>query len=69
MAARIANVNKNICVSCGACTSVCPLGAISTPNGCYAVVSQKCVGCGKCSKVCPTGCITICDRTENKIEE
>ncbi|SFK85492.1 4Fe-4S binding domain-containing protein [Lachnospiraceae bacterium KH1T2] len=60
---KFASVNKDICVSCGACTGECMLGAITTPNGCYAVVdTDKCVGCGRCSMICPTGCISIKDR-------
>lgn len=57
---KYAEVEKSICVSCGACTQECPLGAISIYKGCYAVVDkEKCVGCGKCAKVCPTGAITV----------
>ena len=70
MAKNIAMVNKNICVACGACTKVCPKGAISIWRGCYATIEpNKCVGCGLCAKTCPAGCITIKEReltNENK---
>ena len=70
MAKKIAMVNKNICVACGACTKVCQKGAISIWRGCYATVEpNKCVGCGLCAKTCPAGCITIKERemkNENK---
>ncbi|MCR4901534.1 MAG: 4Fe-4S binding protein [Butyrivibrio sp.] len=60
---KVAKVNRNVCVSCGACLMACPRQAISTPNGCYAEVNEDmCVGCGLCSKTCPTGCIDILDR-------
>ena len=26
-------VDKNVCVGCGACTGVCPVGAITLKNG------------------------------------
>lgn len=65
-----ASVNKKVCVSCGACTEVCRLKAIATPNGCFATVDyDKCVGCGMCSQVCPTGCITILNRIGEKNED
>lgn len=64
-ARKHAHVNTKVCVSCGACIELCPLQAIQTPNGCFAVVDEnRCVGCGKCSRICPTGCITILDNTE-----
>ncbi len=60
---RIAAVNTDICVACGACQTECPMGAISVYKGCYAVVDgAKCVGCGKCSRICPAGCIEIRER-------
>ncbi len=69
-ARNCASVNTKVCVSCGACIEVCPLQAIHTPNGCYAVVdTNRCVGCGKCSRICPTGCITIAQRTEVSDED
>ena len=63
MAKKIAVVDKNICVACGACMKACPKGAISIWRGCYATVNgENCVGCGLCAKTCPAGCITIEDR-------
>ena len=55
-----AKVDQNLCVACGCCVKVCPLGAISVYRGLYANVDiNKCVGCGKCSKECPASVITI----------
>ncbi|MBR1486482.1 MAG: 4Fe-4S binding protein [Synergistaceae bacterium] len=57
---RFAEVNKKICVSCGACAKECPRGAIEIWRGCYAVVNKDlCVGYGLCSRICPAGCIEI----------
>ena len=65
MAKKIAVVDQNICVACGACTKVCPKGAISIYRGCHAVVDEaECVGCGLCAKTCPAGCITTKERGE-----
>lgn len=55
-----ATVEQNLCVACGCCVKVCPMGAISIYRGLYADVDiNKCVGCGKCSKECPASVITI----------
>lgn len=57
---RMASVDKNVCVSCGECQYVCPMGAVSIVGGMFAQVDlKKCVGCGKCFKSCPAGCIKI----------
>ena len=62
---RYATVDKRICVACGACENICPLGAIKVHKGCFAKVAQdKCVGCGKCEKVCPANSI-IMESREN----
>ena len=54
-----AEPDRKICVSCGACTKVCPRDAISIYKGCFAVVDEKCIGCGLCVKACPAGCIEL----------
>ena len=60
MAKKKANIDQNICVACGCCMKVCPLGAINIYKGLYAQVdSNKCVGCGKCAKECPASIISI----------
>ena len=60
---RLAQVDINQCVSCGACMKVCPRDAIAVWKGCFAKVDDKqCVGCGLCSKKCPAGCIEIKER-------
>lgn len=57
---RYAAVDTTICVACGACEKICPLGAIKVYKGCFAKVAQEqCVGCGQCEKVCPANSITI----------
>lgn len=60
MSKRLAKINKDYCAACGACTKVCPKGAISIYKGCYAAINAKlCLGCGMCSKECPAQAIAI----------
>ena len=64
---KLAVVDRTVCVACGACTKVCPRGAISVYRGCYAQVDEsKCVGCGLCGRTCPAGCISGKERSEVK---
>ncbi|MBP2652912.1 MAG: 4Fe-4S ferredoxin iron-sulfur binding protein [Firmicutes bacterium] len=45
------------CVKCGACASVCPVGAISEGDAQY-VISEECIDCGSCAETCPVGAIS-----------
>lgn len=46
-----------LCVHCGACTGVCPTGALSMNRPTMEVVFDvgKCVACGMCGLACPFG--------------
>lgn len=46
-------VDKNKCVSCGACWKACKMGCDPVKNA----NSLECIRCGLCKKVCPTGAI------------
>ena len=41
------------CISCGACESECPVGAIESGSAKYIIDPKKCVDCGACHGVCP----------------
>jgi ferredoxin len=47
--------NENRCTSCGACVTVCPVGAFEYEKGSFMVrfKGEKCVACGACIKACP----------------
>lgn len=45
------------CVSCGACASECPVGAISEGDSKYEINADVCIECGTCAATCPTGSI------------
>ncbi len=51
-------VDKNVCVGCGACTGVCPVGAITLKNGVAVIDPKKCIKCGACLGTCPVGAIS-----------
>ncbi len=53
-----------ICVQCGKCAKVCPVGAITqNPKGVYMINKKLCTGCGQCKEVCPFGAIVKTEDT------
>lgn len=47
----------DVCISCGACESECPMGAISQGEDTYVIDPETCINCGACASVCPSGAI------------
>ncbi len=45
------------CISCGACESECPEGAISEGDEIYKIDPKLCTDCGSCVEVCPVEAI------------
>ncbi len=50
-------VDKEKCLSCGACIAMCPTQAISMKNGKAEINKKKCIKCGTCMQICPVGAI------------
>lgn len=46
------------CISCGACTSECPVDAISEGDDKYLIDADACTDCGACIEVCPVDAIS-----------
>lgn len=52
-------IDKEICIGCGACESVCPVSCISEGDGGKREINEDdCIDCGACASVCPVSCIS-----------
>jgi len=52
-------VNKDICIGCGACVGVCPVGALSLDEeGKAGSDPEICIDCGACLATCPMEAIS-----------
>lgn len=52
-------VDEKKCIGCGACASICPVGAITLKNGKAKIDPKKCKKCGACQDFCPMQAIDI----------
>jgi heterodisulfide reductase subunit A len=65
----VADINKELCNSCGLCVKTCAFGAIefvdkiTHPN----VIKALCKGCGTCAAECPNDAINIVHYTNEQI--
>ena len=48
------SVDKDVCISCGKCDKVCPVGLDVVKE----IGNSECIVCGDCINVCPVNCIT-----------
>ncbi len=53
--------NDDSCIDCGACTAVCPTGALYVDRSDFNVVydQKKCSVCLMCMPVCPVRCFNV----------
>lgn len=53
-------VDKEKCIDCGACYSLCPADAIAFKEDASIIFDEGvCISCGLCVDACPTRAITI----------
>ncbi|MDR3306373.1 MAG: 4Fe-4S binding protein [Endomicrobium sp.] len=51
-------IDKNICVGCGACANHCCVSAIEHKDDRYEINADVCVSCGACESACPVSAIS-----------
>lgn len=49
----MAYIISDECISCGACSSECPVSCITEADNKYVIDETVCVDCGACAGVCP----------------
>lgn len=45
-------VDNNLCIGCGVCVEVCPVGAIVMQDDVAEIHMSECIHCGLCHDVC-----------------
>ncbi|MCD6522621.1 MAG: 4Fe-4S binding protein [Candidatus Diapherotrites archaeon] len=51
--------NREKCLYCGGCVSVCPVMAIELKETQIVIDKDKCINCGACVRVCPVGAMEV----------
>ncbi len=51
-------IDREICLACGGCISVCPQDAITMRSSKAVVTKEKCISCEICIKTCPIAAIS-----------
>ncbi len=53
----MAHTISDDCINCSACTSTCPVEAISEKNDKHVIDAEKCIDCAACVDSCPVEAI------------
>ncbi|MDQ7784518.1 MAG: nitroreductase family protein [Desulfomonilaceae bacterium] len=52
-------IDEDVCIGCGMCVKVCPVGTISMKEGRAAVTGKWSLNCGHCEAVCPVDAVRV----------
>jgi len=63
----VADIDLDVCNSCGLCAENCPYGAIQMEDEKPNVVKALCKGCGLCAADCPKNAVTIIHYSDEQI--
>ena len=55
-------IDKDKCIGCETCVSICPVGALSMQDGKADVKESDCISCGACVGECPVEAISLGDQ-------
>ncbi len=53
------SIDKEKCLRCGACVSVCPFIALNMNEHGLKNDKEKCTLCGICQRICPVAAIKV----------
>ncbi len=53
--------DEKVCIHCGVCIPICPVGALKMDKETYLVSfdKEKCIACELCTKICPPKAIKL----------
>jgi heterodisulfide reductase subunit A len=63
----VADIDLNLCNSCGLCEKNCPYGAIQWVDEKPHVIKALCKGCGLCAADCPKNAVSIIHYSDEQI--
>ena len=52
-------IDKKLCLGCGCCMDVCPVGALEFLEGKAWVNEEEDIECGSCIDMCPNEAISL----------
>ena len=55
----VAEVDRDSCQVCGACTTRCQMDAILADDEPPKIAEERCIGCGLCVTTCPSGAMSL----------
>ena len=62
----VVEYDPEVCIACGDCVDICPMGALTMDNsGVIHFEQHRCIGCGLCVSVCPSKAVKMVQKTED----